>query len=441
MALRRLARIIRQNATAAIAAAAALITMLVVPPDAAYLGYFDVGTLACLFALLAVIRALRNAGFFESIARAVVRRFKTLRGLGCALVGVTLVCSMFATNDMALLMLLPLSTVTLASTGNERALPFAFVMQAIAANLGGMILPFGNPQNIFLASRFSIGFGDFLAAMALPFGVSIALIALCCAIGFKPTPLESAAAAAAPANAKAKENAKTGTPSAKRTAAATAAANPAESAPSPALAAPAAPNPASTTSAAAPSSAPAPLPRARIALYLALFAFSLGMVFKVVPPAAGATVVAVALLFADRRALAHVDWGLLATFALFFVFSGNMARIPEVQGFFQALLGQSTLLTSALASQAISNVPAAILLAPFADGWRALLVGVNVGGAGTLIASLASLIAFNHFRAIKRGMKRPGIRALSTKRYLALFSALNFGFLAVLLAVCLAAGI
>ena len=165
------------------------------------------------------------------------------------------------------------------------------------------------------------------------------------------------------------------------------------------------------------------------------------MVFKVVPPAAGATVVAVALLFADRRALAHVDWGLLATFALFFVFSGNMARIPEVQGFFQALLGQSTLLTSALASQAISNVPAAILLAPFADGWRALLVGVNVGGAGTLIASLASLIAFNHFRAIKRGMKRPGIRALSTKRYLALFSALNFGFLAVLLAVCLAAGI
>lgn len=421
--MRRLARIIRQNATAAIAAAAALITMLVVPPDEAYLGYFDVGTLACLFALLAVIRALRNAGFFESIARAVVRRFKTLRGLGCALVGVTLVCSMFATNDMALLMLLPLSTVTLASTGNERALPFTFVMQAIAANLGGMILPFGNPQNIFLASRFSIGFGDFLAAMALPFGVSVALIALCCIIGFKPTPLESAAAATAPANAK--ENAETGTPSAKRTAAATAAANPAESAPSPASAA----------------SAPALLPRARVALYLALFAFSLGMVFKVVPPVAGAAVVAVALLAADRRALAQVDWGLLATFALFFVFSGNMARIPEVQGFFQALLAQSTLITSALASQVVSNVPAAILLAPFADGWRALLVGVNVGGAGTLIASLASLIAFNHFRAIKRGMKRPGVRALSTKRYLALFSALNFGFLAILLAVCLAAGI
>ncbi len=385
MALRRLARIIRQNATASIAAAAALVTMLFVPPDAAYLGYFDLNTLACLFALLAVIRALRNAGFFETIAHAVVRRFKTLRGLGCALVGVTLVCSMFATNDMALLMLLPLSTVTLASTGNERALPFTFVMQAIAANLGGMILPFGNPQNIFLNSRFGIAFPDFLATMALPFAVSVILIALCCFVGFKAAPLSSS-----------------GAPDA--------------------------------------ASERAPLPRAKTALYLVLFALSLGMVFRVVPFVAGVVIVAAALLFADRRALAHVDWGLLATFALFFVFSGNMARIPEVQGFFSMLLGQSTLVTSALASQVISNVPAAILLAPFVDGYQSLLIGVNIGGAGTLIASLASLIAFNHFRAIKRGMKRPGIQALSTKRYLALFSALNFAFLAVLLAVCLAAG-
>lgn len=386
MALRRLARIIRQNATASIAAAAALVTMLFVPPDAAYLGYFDLNTLACLFALLAVIRALRNAGFFETVAHAVVRRFKTLRGLGCALVGVTLVCSMFATNDMALLMLLPLSTVTLASTGNERALPFTFVMQAIAANLGGMILPFGNPQNIFLNSRFGIAFPDFLATMALPFAVSVILIALCCLAGFKATPLSSSGVPDADASER------------------------------------------------------APLPRAKTALCLVLFALSLGMVFRVVPFVAGVVIVAVALLFADRRALAHVDWGLLATFALFFVFSGNMARIPEVQGFFSMLLGQSTLVTSALASQVISNVPAAILLAPFVDGYQSLLIGVNIGGAGTLIASLASLIAFNHFRAIKRGMKRPGIQALSTKRYLALFSALNFAFLAVLLAVCLAAG-
>lgn len=422
MALRRLARIIRQNATASIAAAAALVTMLFVPPDAAYLGYFDLNTLACLFALLAVIRALRNAGFFETIARAVVRRFKTLRGLGCALVGVTLVCSMFATNDMALLMLLPLSTVTLAQTGNERALPFTFVMQAIAANLGGMILPFGNPQNIFLNSRFGIALPDFLATMALPFAVSVALIAVCCAVGFKPRPLIAIGprrTGREPGEGVEGSGALGRESTAKREGAAVANA--------------------ATPNAAAPAETPA-LPRAKTVLYLALFALSLGMVFRVVPFAVGVVIVAIALLFADRRALAHVDWGLLATFALFFVFSGNMARIPAIQEFFSMLLGWSTLATSALASQVISNVPAAILLAPFVDGYQSLLVGVNIGGAGTLIASLASLIAFNHFRAIKRGMRRPGIQALSTKRYLALFSALNFGFLAVLLTVCLAAG-
>lgn len=386
MSPHRLACFITQNATASIAAVAAFITMLFVPPDAEYLEYFDMNTLACLFALLAVIRALRNIGFFEVIAHAVIGGFKTLRGLGCALIALTLVISMFATNDMALLMLLPLSTVALANTGNERALPFTFAMQAIAANLGGMILPFGNPQNIFLNSRFGIAFPDFIATMALPFGTSAVLIALCCIIGFKPNPLTKA------------EPADDGT------------------------------------------TARPPLHARRTAIYLALFALSLGMVFRVVPAIAGAGAVLIALLFADRQALKHVDWGLLATFALFFVFSGNMARIPAVQEFFSMLLNWSALATSALASQIISNVPTAILLAPFVDDYQALLIGVNIGGAGTLVASLASLIAFNHFRAIKRGMKRPGVRALSTKRYLALFSMLNFGFLAVLLAVCAAAG-
>lgn len=429
MALRRIVRFIRQNATASIAAVAALATMFFVPPDALYLDYFDINTLACLFALLAVIRALRNIGFFEAIAKTVVHRFKTLRGLGCALIAVTLVCSMFATNDMALLMLLPLSTVMLASTNNEQAIPFTFTMQAIAANLGGMILPFGNPQNIFLNSRFAIAFPDFLSTMALPFALSVTLIALCCVLGYKPIPLQEGApvrtadgaSGASPAGGNASAlNASSSTEGMANASQAH-----------------------KTTASGAGQASPAPgrssLPRGRTALYIVLFFVSLGMVFRTVPAGAGVAVVLVSLLLADRKALAHVDWGLLATFALFFVFSGNMARIPEVQMFFSTLLSQSTLITSALASQVISNVPAAILLAPFVDGYQELLVGVNIGGAGTLIASLASLIAFNHFRAIKRGMKRPGIAALSTKRYLALFSALNFGFLAVLLAACSAA--
>lgn len=416
--LRRIGIFVSRNGVACIAALAALVTMALVPPDAAYLGYFDLNTLACLFSLLAVVRALRNIGFFDAVAKRAIRSFKTLRGLGCALIALTLACSMFATNDMALLMLLPLSTVALATTGNERALPFMFAMQAIAANLGGMILPFGNPQNIFLNSRFGIPFPDFLGTMALPFAVSVALIALCCLVGFKPAPLPSPSPEGPKAAASGKPSAASG----------------------------GSPDPDGSAAAAAGDASGQPahsaaLPKGRTALYLALFAIALGMVFRIVPSWAGVAAVLAALLAADRRALAHVDWGLLATFAFFFVFSGNMARIPAVQGFFQSLLAQSTLVTSALASQVISNVPAAILLAPFADGYRELLVGVNIGGAGTLVASLASLIAFNHFRAIKRGMKRPGIAALSTKRYLALFTALNLGFLAILLAVCLAVGV
>lgn len=429
MAMRRIVRFIRQNATASIAAVAALTTMFFVPPDALYLDYFDINTLACLFALLAVIRALRNIGFFEAIAKTVVHRFKTLRGLGCALIAVTLVCSMFATNDMALLMLLPLSTVMLASTNNEQAIPFTFTMQAIAANLGGMILPFGNPQNIFLNSRFAIAFPDFLATMAFPFVLSVALIALCCVLGYKSIPLQEGTSVRT-ANVSS-QTSSTGSDGS--------ASNASSSSEGMANASQAQKTTASGAEQASPAPGRSSLPRGRTALYIVLFFVSLGMVFRTVPAGAGVAVVLVSLLLADRKALAHVDWGLLATFALFFVFSGNMARIPEVQVFFSTLLSQSTLITSALASQVISNVPAAILLAPFVDGYQELLVGVNVGGAGTLIASLASLIAFNHFRAIKRGMKRPGIAALSTKRYLALFSALNFGFLAVLLAACSAA--
>ncbi len=158
-----------------------------VPPDEAYLGYFDVKTLACLFGILAVVGALRGIGLFEHAARLIVARFVTCRSAVAALVGSTLVLSMFATNDLALIMMLPLAA-TLLKAGWERSLPFAFIMQNLAANLGGMILPFGNPQNLFLYERFSIPLGDFLSSMALPFAVSVVLIALCCVLFAKPEP-------------------------------------------------------------------------------------------------------------------------------------------------------------------------------------------------------------------------------------------------------------
>ncbi|WP_270295994.1 SLC13 family permease [Eggerthella sinensis] len=326
-------RFVRTHVVLVVSAVAALLTMIAVPPDAAYMGYFDLKTLACLFGILAWWAPC--ARVFEATARAMVARFSTCRAAVSALVAVTLVLSMVATNDMALIMMLPLSAATLLKAGWERALPFVFIMQSLAANLGGMIVPFGNPQNLYLFERFSVPLGDFLATMALPFAVSVLLIGVCCALFAQPTP----------------RMASEELPASERT---------------------------------------VRIPRARTTAYVLLLALVIASVFRLVPyPVALGTVV-VGLLLLDRRALRSVDVGLLLTFACFFVFAGNMARIPAVEDTLSQVMAHHALLASAGASQVISNVPAAVLLSHFTDSYPALLVGVNIGGAGTLVASLAS---------------------------------------------------
>ena len=385
-------RFVRTHAVLVVSAVAALATVPFVPPDAAYLGYFDLKTLACLFSILALVGALRNVGAFEAVARRAVARFSTCRSAVAALVAATLVVSMVATNDMALIMLLPLSAVTLLKAGWERVLPFAFIMQNLAANFGGMILPFGNPQNLYLFERFAIPPADFLATMALPFAVSVLLIAVCCAVFVKPLP---ARIPSVPVEA---DNAST-----------------------PAV------------------SAQSSHRRARAALYAALLALVIASVFRLVPYPVALVAVIAALALLDRLALRATDFGLLLTFACFFVFAGNMARIPAVEAVLSQAMQQSALLVSAGASQIISNVPAAVLLSHFATDYHALLVGVNIGGAGTLVASLASLITLNHFRIVRASFPgRPELARQTSRTFLAQFTLYNGVFLVILLVVCFA---
>ena len=496
-----LIRFVRTRMVLIVSAAAALITMVFVPFDEAYLGYFDVKTLACLFGILAVVGALRGIGLFEHAARLVVARFATCRAAVTALVGATLALSMFATNDMALIMMLPLAAATLIKAGWERALPFAFIMQNLAANLGGMILPFGNPQHLYLYERFSIPLGDFLAVMALPFGVSVALIALCCALFLKPDPPQAPEKKAIGEQAKAspsEANRSEANPAeARREAKASNAeahpseakrrpeGNPSEGNPSEANRAEAKiravpsyrtnvsretfvskqgrasahpvtrPHPVAQPH---PATHPQPVggrlasadrsdpdarlritarERRRVVVYFSLLALVIASVFRLVPyPVALAAVVLVLAVF-DRRALRTVDYGLLLTFACFFVFAGNMARIPVIEGLLSGLMGQSALLASVGTSQIISNVPAAVLLSHFAGSYEALLVGVNIGGAGTLVASLASLITFNQYRTVLASFPhRPELARNTSGAFLARFTAYNVAFLAVLLLVC-----
>ena len=372
-------RFARTHAVLLVSALAAAATMLVVPPDASYLGYFDLKTLACLFGILALVGALRNAGVFEATARAMVGRFSTCRAAVTAIVGITLVLSMIATNDMALIMMLPLCAATLLKAGWERALPFAFIMQSLAANLGGMIVPFGNPQNLYLAT------------MALPFAVSVLLIGLSCALFAKPTPRASE-----------------GRPAEGRHLA---------------------------------RSDVAPVDRRRAIAFGALLLLVIASVFRLVPYPVSLVAVVAGLLVLDRRALRSVDFGLLLTFVCFFVFAGNMARIPSVEAVLSRAMADNALLASAAASQIVSNVPAAVLLSHFTDSYQALLVGVNIGGAGTLVASLASLITFNQYRAVRAALgRRPELARQTASGFVARFTAFNFAFLAVLCAVCAVCG-
>lgn len=245
---------------------------------------------------------------------------------------------------------------------------FTFIMQNIAANLGGMLTPFGNPQNLYLYTKFEIPNLEFMGIMAPPFVLSVLLITICCIVFVKPEPLLV-------------EDEKD------------------------------------------------LLPPGRTTLYLLLFALSIAIVFRGIPYWVGLIVIPIVLFIADRKALKMVDYPLLFTFVFFFIFSGNMARIEPIRVFMSMLLDKSTLLFSVLSCQFISNVPSAILLSQFTANYPDLLVGVNIGGTGTLIASLASLITFREYTK-----HNPG----KTGYYVKMFSAFNFGFLAILTVFMLA---
>jgi hypothetical protein len=160
-----------------------------------------------------------------------------------------------------------------------------------------------------------------------------------------------------------------------------------------------------------------------LALYGALFLLCVLAVLRVIPKVACFAAVAVALLFAARRVFSRIDYSLLFTFVCFFVFVGNIARVPAVESALAAAVRGRELEAGILASQAISNVPAAIMLSGFTNDAFSLVRGVNIGGLGTLVASLASLISFRLY------MRAPGARA---GRYLAYFTGMNAAFLLIL---------
>ncbi len=356
---------IKNNAVLDIAILAAAITMIAVPPGMHYISYFDFKTLSCLFCVLAVVCAFKNINFFYVTAQKIVKLFKNTRMSVLALVYITFIGSMIIANDMALITFLPLSYLVLNSAKSNKYMAFTFIMQNIAANLGGMLTPFGNPQNLYLYTKFNIPNGEFVSIMFLPFIISIALITICCMF-IKKEPLEV-------------------------------------------------------------NNNITPLPLGKSILYCILFALSVAIVFRGIPYWVGLIVIPAVLFFVDKKALKMVDYPLLFTFCAFFIFSGNMSRIEWIKNIFDFLLDKSTLLFSILSCQIISNVPSAILLSQFTNNYRDLLIGVNIGGIGTIIASLASLITFSEYKKHNPDKSRS---------YIQMFSVINFTFLILITFLC-----
>lgn len=358
---------VKKNTVLSIAATLAIISCFFITPDKEYLGYFDLKTLTCLFCTLAVICALKNIKFFTIVARKIVTIAGNTRTLTLTLVYITFIGSMFLANDMALITFLPLGYISLKSTSKEKYLAPVFILQNVAANLGGMLTPFGNPQNLYIYTKFNIDSLEFMKIMAIPFGVSIILFTLCCF--FIP-----------------KESLKLTDENNDK------------------------------------------IKKGKTIYYLILFLITILMVFRIIPYYICLPIIFLGVFFSDRDALNRVDYPLLLTFVSFFLLAGNISRIEAVSVFFSSLLEKSTLLTSVLSCQFISNVPSAILLSEFTSNYKALLYGVNIGGVGTLISSLASLITFREYTTHVKG---------KTGKYIALFSIVNFSFLIILTLTCL----
>ena len=376
----RLILFLRRHIMPSVAVVAALLTCVLVPPDVGYAGYVDWGTLAKLASMLLAVGGLNASGIIQVLAARVVAACSSVRLLVFALVGMTALASMFVTNDMALLALLPLAAACLVTCGRLDLVAPVFVLQGMAANLYGMLLPFGNPQNIYLAGFFGIGFADFVCTMLPPFALATVLVGLACPfVGNGVVRVEVPAPAAL---------------------------------------------------------------RRQAALSTGALACCVAAVVGVLPSWACLACVVALTLAGDARLPLRIDWGLIVTFAAFFVFSGNLARVPEVREAFAAWLEAGAFVPAALLSQLISNVPAAIVLSGFTGDWAGLLAGVNVGGAGTPIASLATLIVIAQYGVVTRGFRAAhGTTApLATGKFMGLLVGANAAFLGVLLAVGLILG-
>lgn len=385
--------IVRKDPVLVVAVVLALCSCAAVPPDAAYAEYVDLRTIGMLFSLMTIMCGLSRLGVFRIACRHLLGVVRGPRRLALALTLLAFFSSMLITNDVALVTFVPFALLALRTLDSPRHACFTVVMMTIAANLGSMLTPVGNPQNLYLYSVSHMRIGEFVLLM-LPYAAA-SLVLLVGAIAlFGKIPERTQTSATRGAKPDDNEHAD------------------------------------EIPQLASDADDPAPSPL-RALPWATLFVLALLSVAHILPYQAIVAATIVVALAADRSALQHVDYALLLTFVAFFVFVGNVGRIEMVSTALAQLIDGHELAVSVIASQVLSNVPAAILLSGFTSNFAALVIGTNLGGLGTLIASMASLISYKQVALVLPREKG---------RYFMLFTMWNVAFLAILAAFALILG-
>ena len=347
----------------------AAVSCFFVCPDEKYAEYIDLRVLAILFCMMLVVSELVILGVFDKLTHKLLSKVRSSRMVSLILVWLAFFMGMVLTNDVTLVTLVPVAIALMKSFDDRRTLTFTLILMTVATNLGSMQTPIGNPQNIYLFTHYKIEIGYFTKLM-LPYSLcSLVLVTAAVFVLCKDMKIEHSA----------------------------------------------------------PSSSEK-IPAAKVVICIALFAVSLLVVLRVIHFLIAFGVLFTVMLIMDRKAFKGVDYTLLITFVFFFVFVGNMGRIDFVYNLVSGIVSKSPALTAIASSQVISNVPAALLLSAFTDNGEALVIGTNLGGLGTLIASMASLITYKFHAALPTS--KSGEKSVS---YIGAFTAVNVLFLAVLL--------
>lgn len=341
-----------------IASLLAGLSMLLTPPSKAYFAYVDFAVLAILFCLMAVVAGLNKAGLFNFLSIKILQKSTSTKGISIVLVLACFFSSMFITNDVALITFVPLAIAVLHST-SQKQLVFVVVMQTVAANLGSMLTPIGNPQNLYIYSYYKLNIMQFLQAV-LPLCTFSLVLITAVLFMFKGSAISVKSKEKIIVNKKA------------------------------------------------------------LTIYFLLFFACALTVLHVISYIACFVLTIVVIIIADCKILKAIDYALLLTFVAFFIFVGNISAVPEIQKFLQQVISGRELFAGIAASQIVSNVPAAIMLSGFTQNFKELLLGVNIGGLGTIIASLASLISYKLYA------KSTGARPML---FIGVFSIINLSFL------------